>query len=147
VKRTLISALGRPALTRYCNYLGHAALLRELTACDAAALRPRRTGVHLRFCDDCVMALARGAVARVAWTTWRSRPFRAVTEAVAAAWRRPTSPTLPSSRGWWRRQAAWNSRMQHEPARFLLSGLGQARHFGTANNQPQPRQARKFLFF
>ncbi|KAK1629434.1 hypothetical protein QYE76_003749 [Lolium multiflorum] len=65
-----------------------------------------------------------------------------MTEA-AAAWRRPTSPTLPSSRGWWRRQAAWNSRM-HEPARFLLSGLGQAqaRQFGTANNQPR-RQARK----
>ncbi|XP_010229122.1 uncharacterized protein LOC100839886 isoform X2 [Brachypodium distachyon] len=55
---------------------------------------------------------------------------QALTEAVA--WGRSTSPTFSSSRGWWRRQPAWKSRIY---ARLFLSGLGQARLLSTANQQ------------
>lgn len=55
---------------------------------------------------------------------------QALTEAVA--WGRSTSPTFSSSRGWWRRQPAWKSRIY---ARLFLLGLGQARLLSTANQQ------------
>ncbi|CAM0953576.1 unnamed protein product [Alopecurus aequalis] len=64
------------------------------------------------------------------------------------AWRQPMSPTLSSSsRRWWQRQTAWNSRIYapREPARLFFSRTGQPRQFGTAT-QPQRQDTKGHLY-